>query len=106
MVVHRKRDADQFLDTAQEASLTVGTQRDSDTARARSRRAAYPVHIGFRHVGKVKVDHVTDAVDIDPARGNVGSNKRAYLAFAERRECSIPLAPWFGAMNRLSSDGG
>ena len=91
MLGHRERDADQFLDVAQEHCLLGVAQGNSHTRRSRPRRAPYPVHIRFRYVGKIEVDDVADAFHVDAAGSDVCSNERAHLACSELSQCSIPL---------------
>jgi small subunit ribosomal protein S21 len=91
MVGRRNRHANQFLDITQERRLRGVAQRDGDAFRSGSRCAAYAVHIGFRHVRQVEIDHVADAIDVDAAGGNVSGNQRAHLALAEAGQCAITL---------------
>src|SRR6185312_2193745 len=63
------------LDVAKVAALLVTAEGDGDAACARPRRAADAVDILLRDVGQVEIDDVTDARDIDPARGDVGRNE-------------------------------
>src|SRR5262249_43086751 len=98
MIGRRNRHADQFLDITQERYLLGVAEGDGDTLRSGSRSAAYAVHISFRHIRKVEIDHVADAIDIDPARGDVCGNKRAHRAFAKASQGAIALfcdlLPW------------
>jgi len=46
-------------------------------------RAAHAVHIGGRIVGKFKVHHKVERIDVQTARGHVGSDEDIQRAFAE-----------------------
>src|SRR5262249_13165775 len=106
VVGRRNRQADQFFDVTQKRCLLGIAQRDGNALRAGPRRAAYAVHIGFRHVWKLEIDHVADAVDIDPARGDIRGNKRAHLAFAKAGQRAAALILRLVAVDRLRSDPG
>src|ERR1700730_1303846 len=71
-VAQRYRHADEFFDVAQERHLFAVAQRDRDAGGAGARGTADAVHIGLRYVRQVVVYHMTDAVDVDAARGDVG----------------------------------
>src|SRR5437016_4413753 len=64
----RNRGTNQSLDIAQERHLVGVAEGYRDAGRARTRGAADAVHVAFRNVRQVVVDHVADAVDVDPAR--------------------------------------
>src|SRR3984893_9437241 len=106
LVGHGDRDADQLLDIAQERHLLAVAQRDRDAGGAGARGAADAVHIGLRYVRQVVVYHMTDAVDIDAARGDVGGDQRPHLALAKRRQHALALALRFVAVDRLGGDAG
>jgi len=72
-VFSRQRNADQFFDVAQIGDfLTARDQRDGDAVGASARGAADAMDIGLRHVGKIEIHHVADAIDVDAAGGDVG----------------------------------
>src|SRR5262249_20154904 len=71
MVHRRNRHADQLLDVAKVRCLFGVAERDRDTRCPGPRGAADAMHIGFGHVRQIEIHDVTDAVDIDTARGNV-----------------------------------
>src|SRR5262249_17647085 len=104
MIGRRNRHADQFLDITQERYLLGVAEGDGDTLRSGSRSAAYAVHISFRHIRKVEIDHVADAIDVDPARGDVCGNKRAHRAFAKASQGAIALILRLIAVDCLCSD--
>src|ERR1700722_2883724 len=64
------------------------------------------MHIGLRYVRQVVVYHMTDAIDIDAARGDVGGDQRPHLALAKRRQHAFALALRFVAVDRLGGDAG
>jgi hypothetical protein len=106
MVGHRDRLADQLFDVAQERCLLGIAERDRDAVRAGARGAADAVDIGFRHVRKIEVHDVADAVDIDPAGGNVGGHERAHIPLAKRGEYTFALVLRLVAVDRLRRDAG
>src|ERR1043166_6905289 len=83
--------ADQLLDVAQERELLAIAQRYRRAVRAGARRAADPVHVGFRDVRQVEVHHVADAVHVDAARGDIGGNEGFHVAPAKQRERALAL---------------
>src|SRR5207245_2782592 len=85
-VGRRDRHANQLLDVAQERPLLAVAERDRDARGAGARGAADAVHVAFRDVGQIVIDHVADALDVDAARRDVGGDQRAHLAGAERGE--------------------
>ena len=64
------------------------------------------MHIGFRHVGHIVIHDMTDAVDIDAARGDIGRDKRPDLALAEGRQHTFALTLRFVAMDGVGGDAG
>ena len=106
MVGRRNRYSDQLLDIAQERCLIGITQGDGDTFRSGSRCATYAVDIRFRHVGKVEIDDVTDAIDVDAACGDVSGDKSTHFAFAEAGQHAIALVLRFVPVNRLGGNAG
>jgi len=106
MIGCRDRHADQLLDVTQERSLVGIAQGDGDTFGSGSRRTADTVQISLRHIGKVEIDDMADTIDIDPARGDVGSDQCAHLAIAKARQCAITLILRLVAVNRLRNDAG
>jgi hypothetical protein len=57
----------------------------ADPRGAGPRGAADPVNIGFRHFGKLEIDDMRDAVDVETARRDVGCDEGADAAAAKRR---------------------
>src|SRR6202166_3589976 len=105
-VAQRDRHADEFFDVAQEGHLLAVAQRDRDACGAGARGTADAVHIGLRYVRQVVVYHMTDAVDVDAARGDIGGDQRPHLALAKRRQHALALALRFVAVDRLGGDAG
>lgn len=77
-------------------ALFARTERNGDACGAGARRAAYAMNIGFRYIGKVVIDDMTDPAHIDPARSNIGRNQNARLAAAKGGE--RPFALRLGAI--------
>jgi hypothetical protein len=77
----------------------------ADPRGAGPRGAADPVNIGFRHFGKLEIDDMRDAVDVEAARRDVGCDEGARDAAAAKRvQRTFPLALALVAMNRASRD--
>src|SRR5271166_6295100 len=97
---------DEFFDVAQECDLLAVAQRDRDTLCPRPRGATDAMHIGFRHVRYIVIHNMTDAVDIDAARGDIGRDERPDFALAKRCENAFALTLRFVAMNRVGGYAG
>src|SRR3974390_22923 len=98
-----RRDAhpDQTLDIAQISALLVIAERDRGAFGARARRAPDAVHVAFRHVRQIVVDHMADAVDVDAPRGDVSRDQRSQFAGAEGAEHALALVLRLVAVDRL-----
>ena len=59
-----------------------------------------PVGVGVLVAGGVEVDHVGDAVDVDPAGGHVGRDQRVDVACLEARQRPFALALALVAVHR------
>ena len=99
-----KLQAGQLLDVAQQRPLGAVAERNRDARGAGPRGAADPVNIGFRHFGKLEIDDMRDAVDVDAARRDIGCDEGADTAGAKRLERTFPLALALVAVNRASRD--
>ncbi|OFA01229.1 hypothetical protein DUPY_21870 [Duganella phyllosphaerae] len=78
---------DQLLDILEHVVFIDTHQRHRFAGGARAAGTADAVHIVFRHVRQVVVDHVRQLVDVDTARGDVGGDQhlqRAVLELAQR----------------------
>lgn len=67
--------ARELLDVAQKGPLLAVTERDGDAGRSGACRAANAMHIGFRDVRQINVDHVAHAVHVDSTGGDVSRHK-------------------------------
>ena len=94
----------QALDRSQEIALFVIAKRDRLSRFARSRGAADAMNIGFGDLRQFKIDDMTDAVDVDAARRDVGRNERARFSGAEGGQRALALALALIAMNDGSVD--
>ncbi|KOT24528.1 DEAD/DEAH box helicase domain protein [Burkholderia mallei] len=59
---------------------------------ARAAGAADPVHVVLGELRQVVVEHVRDAGDVDPARGDVGCDEHAHAALAQRADRAVARA--------------
>src|SRR5580704_13074852 len=91
LIARRNRHADKLLDVAQECPLLGITERDRDTAGTGARGAADTMHIGLRHVRQIEIHHMTNAIDIDAARGDIRRHEGFDLAVAESGEHALTL---------------
>ena len=62
--------------------------------------------IGLRHVGKIEIHHVADAIDVNAAGGNVGGDQGADLAGAECRQHPLAVVLRLVAVNGIRGDAG
>jgi hypothetical protein len=79
--------AEMALDGPEIAHLFGAAQRNRRPRRSGPRGAADAVDIRLRLVGHVVVHDVRDAVQIDPARGDVGRHQQRNLPVAPGRRC-------------------
>ena len=103
-VEHRQLQPGQFFDVAQQRPLGAIAKRNRDARGAGPRGAADPVNIGFRHFGKLEIDDMRDAVDVEAARRDVGCDEGTDAAAAKRVQRTFPLALALVAVNRASRD--
>ncbi len=94
------RQPGQLFDVAQVTAFLVAAQRDRDAGCTGARRSADAVNIVFWNVRQLEVDDVRYAFDIDPSRGNVGSNEDPAAAGAKAGECALALG-----LRLVSMDG-
>ena len=73
-------DVDEHLDVGEQRALLGRDQRPRDAVAARTRRAPDPVHVHLHVLGQVVVDHVGDAVDVEPSAGQVRGDQHRQLA--------------------------
>ena len=81
--VHGNGLADQPLDVPQLAALARHAKADRVTVSACPSRAADTMNVGFRLDGQFVIDHVRDAIHVEPAGGNVSRHEGADAAVAE-----------------------
>ncbi|MDR9095843.1 hypothetical protein FEP46_05607 [Burkholderia multivorans] len=63
-----------------------------DTRTARAARAADPVHVVFRELRQIVVEHVRDARNVDAAGRDVGRDQHAHAALAQRTDRAVTCA--------------
>src|SRR4051795_3328327 len=79
-------------DAAEVLRLLGAVERDADAAASRAAGAPDAVHVALAVGGRVEVDDVRDAVDVDAARGDVGRDERVDRAGLEAGERLLALA--------------
>src|SRR5262249_51017960 len=106
LTLRRDGQADQLLDGAQVGDFLAVDERDRDAGGPGARGAADPMHVGLGLVWHVVVDDVTDALDVDAARRDVGRDEGADLAGAELAEHALALVLRLVAVDRVRRDTG
>ena len=100
VVLHivRYRFFDQPLNVQQLSGLLFAAKCPRLAFAAGASRSADSVDVRLRFRRQIVVEHIRDAVDIDPARGDVGGDQHFHLAFAEliqrpgsRRLCLVAM---------------
>src|SRR5690349_4645863 len=87
-------------DPAHVARLLGAEERDADAGVPGAAGAPDPVDVALAVGGRVEVDDVRDAVDVDAAGGDVGRHERVDLPGLESRERLLALALGFVAVHR------
>ena len=90
------------LDRAQHAALARGHEQDRLAAAPGPAGAADPVHVALGVVGNVVVEHVADALHVQPARGHVGGHQHIQLAVLELGDGAFALLLLHVAVDRRS----
>ena len=80
--------------------MLAGDERDADAAAPGAARAADAVDVALAILRRVEVDDVRDAVDVDPARCDVGRDERCDVAGLKARECLLALTLRLVAVHR------
>jgi hypothetical protein len=89
---HRHSLAKQLLDGFQRATLRRFAERNCNTSGARATGAADAMHVALSFYWDIEVNHVTDAVHVNAARGDIGGHQDARLASLESIERALALA--------------
>ena len=84
-------DAGEPLDGQQQRAFLGRDERPGDARLARPGRAADAVDVDLGVLGQVVVDDVADAVDVEPAGGEVRRHEHAQLVAAELGHDPVPL---------------
>jgi len=100
VVLHNREGLpNKLLDVSKIGRLGLITKSDGHAFATGSTRSTNSVYIGLRNVGKVIVEHVTHAIDIDSSRRNVRGNKNPNRAGLETRESARSSALRLVAVN-------
>src|SRR5690554_3542816 len=94
----------QSLNASQMATFGCIAEGNGDAAAARTRGAANAVNIAFRFVRQLIVDDMSNARNVNAARGDIGCHQHARLAIAEIVERALSCTLRLVAMDRLSDD--
>jgi hypothetical protein len=79
------------FDLAEEATLLGVAERDGDAIVPRATGAADAVNVTLWLHGQIVVEYVGNAIDIEAAGGDIGSNKDTHLASLEGVESAFAL---------------
>ena len=105
----RQRQAFEFgigdlADVFEIGALVLGAHRDGDAVGPGARGAADPVDILLGDVGQLVIDHMADAGDVDPARGDIGRHQHRGLGALELVERAFALRLALVAVDRIGVD--
>ncbi len=93
------------FDVPEQAALIFIAERDGDAGRARSCGSTDAMDIRLRLHGKIEVEHMRDAIDVESACGDISRDEDASFPFAKRFKCPNALILTFIAVNRVTLDG-
>src|SRR4051794_38603550 len=79
------------LDPAQQVLLARRSEARCAAARLGARRPSDAMHIVLGNVRQIEIDDMPDVRDVDPARGDVGSDQHPRVSRPEAVERAIPL---------------
>jgi hypothetical protein len=99
-----ERDLGQLLDVAQVIALVLRAEAERDALAPGARGAADAVDVLLGDVGQLEVDHVADARDVDPARGDVGRDEDLGAAVLELVERAFALRLALVAVDRVGGN--
>src|SRR5438128_4115338 len=88
----RDRFTEGSLDAAEVPFVLRSHERNRLSGRFHPRRPAHPMHVVGRDRRHVVVDHVGDALDVNPARRDVRGDEHLVSPAPEARERRLPLA--------------
>lgn len=92
---------DEFLDIPKVSYIVVVTEGYRHPLGSSSPRSTDAVHVGFRYVRDVVVDHVFELVDIDSSGGDIGRNEDPSRLFFEIRKCPLTIVLRLVSMDSL-----
>src|SRR5690606_26509158 len=99
-----QRDLGQALDVAQIVPLVLRAEGHRHARGAGTRGAADPVDILLGHIGQFEIEHVADARNIDPARGDIGRHQHEDLALLELAQGAFALLLALLTVTRVGAD--
>mmetsp|Transcript_13471 Transcript_13471/g.32986 ORF Transcript_13471/g.32986 Transcript_13471/m.32986 type:complete len:573 (-) Transcript_13471:330-2048(-) len=92
------------LDLRHQERVALRVERGGAATRARAPRAADAVHVVLKRLGQVHVDHVANALDVQPARRHVGGHQHLDAAAGEVAQRALALALAQPAVQRHRGD--
>ena len=101
-----ERPAGEPFDLSQLVAFFAAAERRGDAGRAGPACAADAVDVNLRHLGQLVVDDVRDAVDIQPAGGDVGGHEHGRPVRLEGIQRALPHVLAFVAVDRRGANAG
>jgi hypothetical protein len=101
---HGDLNVDELLDIFEELFFRLIAEGYGIPAHARAGGATDAVHIGFWHLGEVKIDHVGELDDIDAARDDIRCHQHAGLPLFEARKRKLARVLALVGMDDVAGD--
>jgi hypothetical protein len=103
--IDRDLSLNQLLNITQVFSLvSFIAETEGLSTRSSTTGSSDSVHIRFRNVRQLEVDDMTQLIDVNTTRSNVGCNQNSNFSFFESVHSPIPLGLAFITMNGLGLD--
>ena len=88
---HRNLPADELLDRLQVRDLFAIAERHRHARRSRAGRATDAMHVIYRTIRQIEIDHVADVCDIDPSGRNIRRDQHTERSASKPFQCGAPL---------------
>ena len=94
----------EFLDISEKSHIVIVTKGNRYPFRSGPSGPTDAVHISFRDIRNIIIDHVFERVDIDSTGSNIGCDKNPGCLFLEIGECSLTIVLGFVSVNRFGDN--
>ena len=91
-------------DILQIAALVLAAETNGDAICARTRSPPNPVNILLWHIGKIEIDHMANARNINSASSHIGRDQNIGLAALKLAQSPLTLRLAFIAMDRVRAN--